>query len=361
MKYFNFVFALLLVLIYSSGNIPPSERFNLWIVSFIIPIALVSNIILMLAGFVLRKKSSLFLLIAFLIGGDYLFSTIGLKSVFRKTPKDANTFTVMNYNLSAFNTGFSHDMEKDEWIKADSLQKSMINWVLHSGADIQCYQEFPLSLKPGDGDLLSAFKSKYDCYFSADTNKLDGSLFGVLIVSRFPIVARGDVMVSWNGYNRIAFADIAKGSDTVRIINVHLQSMQMKGYHPGYSEDLEGQKHNVRIVFRKLKVGVFERSNQIADLVELIESSPYPVICAGDFNEMPYSYSYRLLKKHLKNAFEESGKGFGFSYNGNTLSMLRIDNQFYSSSLKSVSFKTLDTVRYTDHFPLSATYMLAPE
>jgi endonuclease/exonuclease/phosphatase family metal-dependent hydrolase len=215
----------------------------------------------------------------------------------------------------------------------------MIDWVLNSDADIQCYQEFPHRLLGGKREPLAAFKDKYNCYFSADTNKLDRSLFGILIVSRFPIIDSGDVFVSRNGYNRIAFADVDVGSDTLRVVNVHLQSMQMKGYHPRYSEDFEGTTHSARIVLQKLKYGVFERRRQISELIN----------------------SYKLMKKRLKNAFEESGKGFGFTYNGNTLNMLRIDNQFYSPTLESLSFETLNTVRYTDHFPLVGTYLNATQ
>jgi len=93
-------------------------------------------------------------------------------------------------------------------------------------------------------------------------------------------------------------------------------------------------------------------------LIEFVEASPHPVICAGDFNELPYSFSYQMLKRHLRNSFEESGRGFGFTYNGNTLSMLRIDNQFYSAPLRSVDFQTVDSVKFSDHFPLKGSYII---
>ena len=93
--------------------------------------------------------------------------------------------------------------------------------------------------------------------------------------------------------------------------------------------DLNTVKSQLHTILRKLKVGVFERSRQVRQLSDFIERSPHPVVCAGDFNDLPYSYNYRHMKKHMKNSFEESGKGFGFTYNGGTLKMLRIDNQFY--------------------------------
>lgn len=360
MKYFNFLAAILLAILYSLGNIPPSERFNLWLVSFIIPVALAFNLLLLLAGILWRKKSSLFLLAALIFGSDYLFSTIGIKSIFQgHEASQANTFTVLNYNLGAFYTRYIPGLDHLVSEGSDSAVSVMKNHILNSEADIQCYQEFPYSPSSDDPDILKVFRNRgFDYYLSADTNIWNDSRFGILIVSRFPIVGQGNVMTSENGFNRIAFADVRFNTDTIRIINVHLQSMQMKKFHPGYAENFEDQSRDIRIVLRKLKSGVFERSRQVQQLIDFIEASPYPIVCAGDFNELPYGYSYQRLKEHIHNTFEERGKGFGFTYNGKTLNMLRIDNQFYSDPLIPVDFQTLDTVRYTDHFPLLGTYSM---
>src|SRR5690606_14313692 len=139
----------------------------------------------------------------------------------------------------------------------------MIDWVLNGPGDIQCLQEFPHHPERTKIDLLTEIKKRgKDYFFSSSTNKWDSSKFGTLIVSRFPIVRSGDVMVSWNGYNRISYADVAIEKDTIRIVNVHLQSMQIKNFHPGYSASIERSTRNMRVVMQKLKVGVFERSGQ---------------------------------------------------------------------------------------------------
>ncbi|MEX1240906.1 MAG: endonuclease/exonuclease/phosphatase family protein [Cyclobacteriaceae bacterium] len=360
MKYFNFFAALLLLIIYSLGRIPPSETFNLWLVTFIIPIGLVMNIIFMVTGILMKKKSALYFLIVLVAGSNYLFSTIGVKSLFKaRKASPAESFTVLNYNVSAFNEKYVARSEGFNEMP-DSEQSALLEWVISNESDIQCYQEVSYSPASPDADLLGIFrKHGYDYYFSASPNWRDSSYFGILIISRFPMISKGDVIVSENGFNRICYADIGMGRDTIRIVNVHLQSMQMKGFHPGFSETIDDRTRSVRVVLRKLKSGVFERSRQIKQLIEFVEASPYPVICAGDFNELPYSFSYQMLKRHLRNSFEESGRGFGFTYNGNTLGMLRIDNQFYSSSsLRSLDFQTLDTVKFTDHFPVSGSYIL---
>ena len=355
MKYFNFLAALSLFIIYSLGSIPPSGRFNLWLISFAIPFALAFNIVLLLAGVLLRKRSSVFLLLALLWGGNYFVSTIGIRSFFRNNDPEGTSFSVLNYNLSAFNTGGGDGGDEN----AESRRARMTEWVMGAPADIKCFQEFPHHPDRDGIDLLKAFRDGgSDHYYSASTNRWDSSRFGTLIVSRFPIIRSGDIMASSNKYNRITYADVAIGPDTIRIINVHLQSMQIRDFHPGYAESMEDGTRKMRVVLQKLKSGVFERSKQIRQLIRFVDESPYAVVCAGDFNELPYSYSYQLLRKHLNNSFEMAGRGFGFTYNGNTLGMLRIDNQFYSSPLKPVTLHTLDTVGYTDHFPIWGTYAI---
>jgi len=170
------------------------------------------------------------------------------------------------------------------------------------------------------------------------------------------MINSGDIVASENGFNRITYADLKVNGDTVRIVNVHLESMGLKRFHPLRTSGYESRKENTRIIIDKLKEGVFERSRQIKILTAFIEASPYPIICAGDFNDMPYSYSYQFMKRHMKNTFEEVGTGLGFTYNGHTLRVLRIDNQFYSSGVRAEQFETLTQIKFTDHFPLQGLY-----
>ncbi|NJK84303.1 MAG: hypothetical protein HC912_11470 [Saprospiraceae bacterium] len=92
-------------------------------------------------------------------------------------------------------------------------------------------------------------------------------------------------------------------------------------------------------------------------LQNYILNSPYPVVICGDFNEMPYSYAYMRLRRHLHDAFSYAGRGFGFSYNGR-LFFLRIDYQLFSEGLRASAFRTRRDITYSDHFPLEATYYI---
>jgi endonuclease/exonuclease/phosphatase family metal-dependent hydrolase len=264
--------------------------------------------------------------------------------------------TVLNYNIGGFQA--RPHLGKN----ADSARYALRNWILENGTDIQCYQEFiNMPWNPAFDLLTSLDSARINYYYSRGRAK-DVDVFssrGTLIVSRYPIVASGDVLASVNGFNRIAYADITIGPDTIRIINVHLESMGISMLiRP--SNSISEVRSTTRVVLRKLKAGVFERSRQVRSLVEFIEASPHPVICVGDFNELPYSSSYQYLRRHLNNSFEQVGSGFGFTYNGGTLKALRIDNQFFTRGIRAVSCHTLNTIDLSDHFPVVGSYTLDP-
>lgn len=176
------------------------------------------------------------------------------------------------------------------------------------------------------------------------------------IFSKYPMIHRGSLQVSESPHNSILYADVVKDEDTVRIYNVHLQSMSIDEQQLTNSNSQTISKNLKQLVFQ-LKHGFIRRAAQIDNLCKHLERSPYPVILTGDLNDMPYSYSYQNLKKYLHSSFENGGRGFGFTFNGKMF-FLRIDNQFYSEGITLSDFKTHNSVKHTDHFPISADYFL---
>lgn len=355
MRYFNFFVAIFLSLLYASGKIPPSEKFNLWITSFVIPAALVANVIFLLISIALLKKSAIYYVIALLIGSPYLISTIGLKSLAGSQPT-GSSFKILSYNLGGY------QMRPFVNNNSDSIRVALKEWMLNSSAEIKCFQEFKNFPWSEDFNVIKQLEDRGEqFYFSMEkeTPYSNYSRTGTLIISKFPILSTGDLLESENGFNRIAYADLLVGQDTLRVINVHLESMGLTGIDHR-AKDLQAVKTTTLIILSKLKTGVFERSKQIRQLADFIDHSPYPTICVGDFNDLPYSYSYQFIKKRMKNSFEEAGRGFGFTYNGRTLGGLRIDNQFFTAPIRVLGFETLNQIEFSDHFPIQADYEIVP-
>lgn len=56
------------------------------------------------------------------------------------------------------------------------------------------------------------------------------------------------------------------------------------------------------------------RAQQVREIRAVIDSTHYPVIVAGDFNDTPSSYTYRRLKGDMTDGFWAVGNGFGGTF-----------------------------------------------
>lgn len=262
-------------------------------------------------------------------------------------------FTVMSYNARLFNTYLYYKN------KNSPEPRQSINWVAQNNADIKCIQEFYNMDNSMVFNTISKIASNggYEYYMTPLFKGLGGKrgFIGVAIFSRFPIINQGDVVFGERTLNKGVFIDVTIGKDTVRVFNVHLHSMSIKTDSLFKNDGYQDLKEDYLDTFRRLKKGFATRGKQISILEKHIKASPYKVIVCGDFNDIPYSYTYQKLRKYLYNSFEEAGNGFGFTYNGK-LFFLRIDNQFFDPRLRVVNFKTHREVGYSDHFPITATY-----
>lgn len=350
-RIFNiFVFAITVVA-YLSTDISP-EKF--WIAGFLalsIPLLLLVNIFFLIFYLIRRKIWVLFPLVALLLGYKYLQASFPFN--WKKEleyEKKQDSFSVLNYNVRVFN---SYAYLQHE----NNTGKSMIQWVANNDADVKCLQEFYNEYNSPVYDTFSKIRKgeKYHTYIQPSSVNRAGAQFGLAIFSKFPMVSKGEVLLKDDRKQHAIYADLLIGQDTVRVYNVHLQSMSIDENKIGEFENLEKVQENYITIARKLKSGFISRARQVDNLISHIRQSPYRVIICGDFNDIPYSYTYSRLKKHLYNAFEEAGSGLGFSYNGK-LFFLRIDSQFFSQGLEVQNYNTHREIPYSDHYPVRAVY-----
>lgn len=99
---------------------------------------------------------------------------------------------------------------------------------------------------------------------------------------------------------------------------------------------------------------------QIQALAQDIAATPGMKIVAGDFNTTDKNIPYKIMKLHLRNAHEEAGWGFGFTFPararrlGTLFPFLRIDHIFYSNAFYALSARTLSNSGGSDHLPVVA-------
>ena len=190
--------------------------------------------------------------------------------------------------------------------------------------------------------------------------------WGIATFSKYPIVNKGKLEFTGSVFNNSCiFTDIKINDDTVRVYNIHLQSINFlkRDYHfmdsvivKDKNQEIKGSKR----ILKLLKKAYIKRATQTDMVAEHIKNSPYPVIVCGDFNDPPSSYAYHLLSRNLKDAFRESGSGFGQTYIGGSVPSFRIDYIFHDPKFKAYEFNTIHK-RYSDHRPITCLLDLHPK
>jgi endonuclease/exonuclease/phosphatase family metal-dependent hydrolase len=351
--FINILFCLYSLLVY---QLVYSAEIKHWLAGFLMmsyPLMLIGNLFFFFTYIFVRPLKSLLSLITLLI------VTLG---IFQRTlkvippdikPKDAFTFSVLSYNLMY---GNYHSYKTGKDMLTGPSQKAVLDTL---SSDIICLQEFYNDKRNPDFNLLKKLKKTRPHFVFMDKspnhNEGQGAV-GLAIFSRFPIINKEEVYWSPNN-NGILSADLVINSDTLRLINFQLRSM---GIRIGkiLKKDNKLDTEETKNVISLLKEGFTSRGIQMNTLDKMISNSPYPVLAAGDLNELPYGYAYGRMNKKLRNAFEESGFGFGFTYH-KILSFLRIDQQFYDKSkITNINFETLNEIPFSDHYPIKGWYDL---
>ncbi|MEC5394718.1 endonuclease/exonuclease/phosphatase family protein [Bergeyella sp. RCAD1439] len=156
------------------------------------------------------------------------------------------------------------------------------------------------------------------------------------------------------------YADIEIDGRVFRFINVYLESFTLEKSRLGLSSSFEENRSNAFGVAAKM-LPVFKiHQLQIEKIYRYIEHSPYPVILGGDFNAVPNSYEYYRFRAVLQDPFELVGRGSGASFYELPVP-LRIDYVFCSSEFKPVDYTVNTEIRFSDHYPVRATFRVSED
>lgn len=344
----NHIAAIALLISYLAAYVSPE---NFWFIAFFglaYPALVITNIVFVIYWSIQLKKRGMYSLIIILAGWSNIHHFVQFHSA--EVPDGSKKIIkVMSYNVKVFDLyNWSHNLE---------TRAKMFQLIGDESPDIMCLQEFYSrdSSRLDNLDSLVQFQKAKYVHVEYTTLVKHIHHWGIATFSAYPIVSKGKVDFGYNGNNICIYTDLKIGLDTIRVYNMHLQSIAFSKEDYKYVEDLqkdvetEDMEHSKNIL-KRLKYAFIKRSQQ-ADLIEMsIATSPYPVIVCGDFNDTPASYTYHTISKNLNDAFVESGTGFGKSYIG-TFPSFRIDYILYDNSFKAYNFKTIRE-ELSDHFPV---------
>lgn len=259
----------------------------------------------------------------------------------------AGCIKVLSYNIM----GFGAATPKGE-------ENPILTYLRESDADIICLQEYATGrsrLHPSQDDVARALADwpyrRIDAIGKNQSNH-------IACYSKLPILSARPLRYASASNGSMAY-ELAWGTDTLLLINNHLESNKLNPEDKVVYEDLlrdpekEKVKSGVRHLVGKLADAAAIRAPQADTIARTVARSPhrYILVC-GDFNDSPISYAHRVIAEKLNDAFTESGCGPGISYNRNKF-YFRIDNLLVSPDLKAYNCRVDRSIRHSDHYPIA--------
>ena len=302
-----------------------SEEFST--LGLVAPFTYAAVLLLMLYWIARWRVLMSVLMIIFTIVGLFSVSSfynIELRRSYGAPAPERGELKIMTYNIRSF-------IDDNGENRLDSVAQ-----VIRSiNPDIVCFQEMGFSAKADS--LMRELK------LLPMPNSLSRANLSPAIYSRYPIIKaqRIDTMKNF------VWADIALRDDTIRVYNNHLHSTEIRKHDVEYFEehkylDDETPETEMKSILNRLTENNIVRASQVDTLVQMVASSPYPVVVCGDFNDTPVSYTIRTITRDLDDVFRKVGRGFSHTYRG-FFNMLRIDYVMCSEEFEPIAYEVIDS------------------
>ncbi len=239
---------------------------------------------------------------------------------------------------------------------AKASKNAVLKNIRESGADIVCLQEYEVSKNQRYLTFDEAKQFLKDIYpytyydFRVHNTRRQ---FGLAVYSKYPLIHKTSIHYESRG-NQSNYCDVVVEGDTLRLFTNHLESNSIQESELELQEDSEQMKRKTLAVLKKMMAAYDYRAGQSRAVHEAIEASPYPVIVAGDMNDVPVSYTYRTISKGLQDSFLKASickRGWTFY---KFFLGVRIDYIFVSDDLKVADAEVIKC-EGSDHFPYKTT------
>ena len=352
----NLLFTGLFLWVAYSPYIQPVSHPALACLGLTFPIFLFIEVAFLLFWLLIQQyKAALIALLGLLLGYGPIRTYLPIRMSSDEVPE--GSFKLLSYNIMGF-----------DGCKRVKGGNPVLDYLLESQADILCLQEYVTMNHPylSQGDVDKVLSPHYP--YPRICSVCDRPGFGnqIALYSKFPILS-GRSVLSKGSANGFAVFELVVQGDTLTLIGCHLESNKLTAEDKAVYTDMlkdpekEKVKSGLRLLVSKLAEATALRAPQ-ADAVaaEVAAARHRPLIVWGDFNDSPISYTHRTISQGLKDAFVESGSGFGISYNQNHF-YFRIDNILASPELKSYRCEVDRHIDASDHYPIACWLKREPQ
>ncbi len=351
----NIVAAFLLLITLLGSVLSPEKVIIPAYFSLFYPITITVNLAYILFWIASRSWYFLLSLSLMILSANEISNTFPIHFGYLKKSTSATPLNILTYN-----TRMSGNLVKD----TPQHHNNVMQYVLEKNPDIVCLQEFEVSTLDKYitfNDMMRIF-SKYPFKHVEFKGKHYTNIYGIATFSKYPIVNRQRIEFP-SRFNMSISTDININGTIIRVFNNHLESNRITETDKALSSKLTKKfdaEDITDITFyfsHKLGSAYRLRAYQADTISQLIASSPHKVIVCGDFNDVPPSYAYTKMKGKLKDAYAETGIGFGWTFK-EPFYGFRIDYLLYDPSAFTPIQYISDRVNYSDHYPVLCQFRI---
>ena len=312
------------------GNVTPVGNTANAMLVYVLPLLIALNLLMIIYWAFTRKWYILAIpVITVLSCIPYMLTLVQPRPLSDDSPK---AIKIATYNVALFGR------ETNGFIAQDILAE-----MKRQNVDICCLQEY--SDQSGDKKNSDSYK-EYFPYMAVGRHDM-------VVYSKYPI--KDSKTIDFEETNNSAmWALLDVKGKKVKVFNVHLETTGFnRTLHVAGKMEMKGQNVEknalLRAIYGNYTFGMMVRSGQAQIVANEVRNANEPCILCGDFNDVPYSYTYNALLGNMVDGFKECGSGWMYTYRGRKA--VRIDYIFHDEGMTGVNYYKVP-LTYSDHLPV---------
>lgn len=266
----------------------------------------------------------------------------------RKPTPGAETFKIISWNV----------LHTRDIRQPDYPGNRAIEYMINSGADIICLTEL---YNFSDKEMKKVSKALRDSFDTAYPYKAGPANHDIKVISKYPVKIKKIPGLSLKERNRFDIFNVEfPDKRNLIVVMVHLYSYGLSKEEREVVTEIKSVRTAEKsmrelkgTIYSKMKTAFRNRTYKARVLRKILDELPpdQPLIVCGDFNDVPSSWTYNLIKgADLRDAYAETNFGPASTYNLH-LFYFHIDQMLYRGNLRALDLN-IGKINTSDHYPL---------